>query len=95
VGLYDSVICEVPLPDGVVGEMQTKDMDCELARYTITGDGRLMVRRWDVGVPADIDVGFHGIFHFHCLDGGTNVMHVYSAKFTDGVLVGITVALEG
>lgn len=42
-GLFDYVRCEVPLPDGFEGELQTKDfyLPCML-RHVITKDGRFM-----------------------------------------------------
>lgn len=44
-GMFDYVRCEVPLPDGFKGELQTKDFDCPyLERYTITKGGRLTHR---------------------------------------------------
>lgn len=44
-GLYDYVRCEVPLPDGFTGELQTKDFDdAYMETYTITKDGRLTQR---------------------------------------------------
>lgn len=44
-GLFDYVRCQVPLPDGFDGELQTKDFDCPyLETYTITNDGRLLER---------------------------------------------------
>lgn len=44
-GLFDYVRCNVPLPDGFDGELQTKDFDdAYLETYTITKDGRLMQR---------------------------------------------------
>lgn len=44
-GLFDYVRCEVPLPDGFDGELQTKDFDdAYMERYTITKDGRLTLR---------------------------------------------------
>src|SRR4051794_29995094 len=43
-GMYDSIRCEQPLPDGWQPDepMQTKDLDCELLEYVITMDGRLL-----------------------------------------------------
>jgi hypothetical protein len=44
-GMFDYVRCDVPLPDGFEGELQTKDFDCPYMEvYTITADGRLMER---------------------------------------------------
>jgi hypothetical protein len=44
-GLYDTVKCDVPLPDGWTGtDMQSKDLDCGMDTYRISADGRLMQR---------------------------------------------------
>lgn len=42
-GMFDWVRCEVPLPDGFEGELQTKDFDEPfLLTHVITKEGRLM-----------------------------------------------------
>ena len=42
-GLFDYVKCEVPLPDGYLGELQTKDFDEPyMMEHVITKEGRLM-----------------------------------------------------
>ncbi len=46
-GMFDNVHCEVPLPDGYVGEFQTKDFDCFLSTILIRADGRLMIEDCD------------------------------------------------
>lgn len=48
-GMFDHICCEVPLPDGFTGEMQTKDFDCALGSLLIRADGRLMIedREWE------------------------------------------------
>ena len=45
--MFDYIRCEQPLPDGWQpdGSMQTKDLDCELAKYVITKGGRLLCDR--------------------------------------------------
>lgn len=41
-GMFDDIRCEVPLPDGWEHpSFQTKSLDCEMALYRITADGRL------------------------------------------------------
>jgi hypothetical protein len=43
--MFDDLICERMMPDGFDGRgagFQTKDLDCELATYTITDAGRLV-----------------------------------------------------
>lgn len=42
-GMFDYIRCEVPLPDGFVGELQTKDFDCAMGEHVITKDGRLVL----------------------------------------------------
>jgi hypothetical protein len=45
-GMFDYIKCDVPLPDGFTGHgFQSKHFACELDKYTITADGRL-VRRY-------------------------------------------------
>jgi len=46
-GLYDYIKCEVPLPDGFQGTLQTKDLCCEMVTHTITKNGRLICERID------------------------------------------------
>ncbi|SKC08479.1 hypothetical protein [Sphingopyxis flava] len=53
-GMFDVLRCEIPLPDGFTGEMQTKDFDCTLATLLIRADGRLMIEECDwEDVPLD------------------------------------------
>lgn len=44
-GMFDNIDCEVPLPDGFIGELQTKDFGCEMITHKISKDGRLMLDR--------------------------------------------------
>lgn len=46
-GLFDRIYCEIPLPDGFTGEMQTKDFACVLHSLLIRADGRLMIEDCD------------------------------------------------
>lgn len=46
-GMFDYVHCEVPLPDGYVGEFQTKDFERLLSTILIRADGRLMIEDCD------------------------------------------------
>ena len=43
-GMFDTIYCDMPLPDGYVPKhgLQTKSFDCEMARYRITSAGRLI-----------------------------------------------------
>jgi len=103
-GLFDTVICEYPLPDGREdngGHFQTKDMDCYMGAYKITADGRLLEQesRWvdDESLPLGLrredrgwnEIPFHGFLSFYTSDDG--VWREYNAKFTDGRLVEIVV----
>jgi len=46
-GMFDHVYCEIPLPDGFTGEMQTKDFVCGLRNLLIRANGRLMIEDCD------------------------------------------------
>lgn len=46
-GMFDYVRCEVPLPDGFTGELQTKDLQCDLVTHVIREDGMLVVEKID------------------------------------------------
>lgn len=102
-GMFDNVECEVPLPDGLVGQVfQTKDFDMpSMDTYTIRADGRLIRKRnsfylpdWEQDQPPETeDVNFHGFLNFYTSSGersdGSWQWHEYKAKFTDGQLVDI------
>jgi hypothetical protein len=99
-GLFDYVRCEVPLPDGFAGELQTKDFDDPyMETYTIRADGRLIhdKPRYDIDPPGThhglIDTNFHGVLNFYGSEGTAGgedwKWHEYNAKFTDGDLVEI------
>lgn len=103
-GMFDDVICEVPLPDGWQHTtFQTKDFDEPyLNKYIIRADGRLVLKRpWEGSAPKDttyVDQNFHGTFNFYSYEGDPNDetpigdrWHEYTAKFTDGQLVSIVV----
>ena len=85
-GMFDTLQCEIPLPDGFKpedGEFQTKDLDCCLETYTLTAEGKLLG-------PDGEDKEFHGWLNFYSL-GPAKDWHEYRAKFTDGRLVQILV----
>lgn len=42
-GMFDYLRCEVPLPDGFTGELQTKDFERTMGEHVITKDGRLVL----------------------------------------------------
>ena len=48
-GMYDNIKCKYPLPDAAAQgvDFQTKDLECTLAEYEITEDGRLIEHCWD------------------------------------------------
>lgn len=57
-GMFDNVICEVPLPDGLTpntSDLQTKDLENVLGTCKIGADGRLYWRDvdsvWEEGDP--------------------------------------------
>lgn len=81
-GLFDTVHCEHPLPDGRAGlrehRFQTQSLGCTLETFVISSTGRLL--------RADgTDTGFHGVMHFHTEDSADRWLE-YEAKFTDGSL---------
>lgn len=70
-GMFDYIRCEVPLPDGFQGELQTKDLDCELLEHQITKDGRVLVAREGFGEHANVkyeDAEYHGFLSFYGLE---------------------------
>ena len=99
-GMFDEVICEVPLPDGWKHPIfQTKDFeDPYLDKYVIRADGRLIRKKpwYESDVNDDTDTNYHGLLRFYSYEGDPNDetpiddrWHEYEAKFTDGQLVGI------
>ena len=88
-GMFDYVRCEVELPDGFTGELQTKDLQCDLVTHVIREDGRLVVEQmdWRLTVKSQHVSDFHGWLNFY--GGSHGDWHEYRAKFTDGHLVKI------
>jgi hypothetical protein len=86
-GMFDRVLCELPLPDGgPAAEFQTKSLRCELTLWRITREGRL------VGQDGS-DAGYHGVMRFYT--GGTGQpWREYEAQFTEGALVGLHAAAQ-
>ena len=102
-GMFDTIICEYPLPDEWENaNFQSKDLKCELDTYVITSGGRLVLKR-DSSVT---DTNHHGFLYFYDfplgsydvrLDGAHRYstlrddarLITYEAKFTDGQLVEI------
>lgn len=99
-GMFDEVICEVPLPDGWRHPVfQTKDFEEPyLDKYIIRADGRLIRKKpwYESDIKTDTDTNYHGQLRFYSYEGDPNDeapiedrWHEYEAKFTDGKLVGI------
>lgn len=91
-GMYDTILCRRPLPDGLVAEdFQSKSLHNTLSVYEIGEDGRFReLAIGDDGEPlreASRDTDFHGVLRFHTIVG--NDLRQYEAKFTDGSLVGL------
>jgi hypothetical protein len=90
-GLFDTVHCEYSLPDPKYQdlEFQTKDLDCFLLSYTITGDGRLIrhARRGGRGPEQDVEWPIHGDIRIYTSirDGsGDHTWIEYVVRFTHG-----------
>jgi hypothetical protein len=100
-GMFDDVVCEMPLPDNKPGNrFQTKDFDEPyLEKYTITTDGRLLRddpwwKRPKGKRSAPVDMNFHGVLNFYDFNFETKEWREFNAKFTDGKLVSIEVVTE-
>lgn len=92
-GMFDTIKCEVPLPDPVPPEkawLQTKDFARTLATYTIRADGTLWTDEY--GDPTQL-TEYHGFLNFYTFEN--DVWYEYKAKFTDGKLQGIETVIEG
>jgi hypothetical protein len=88
-GMFDTMLCRLPLPDGLVAdEFQTKSLHCALSTYEIGADGRLRELAYTAqrNNPSEArrDTGFHGVLRFYTLAGKD--LRQYEAKFTDGSL---------
>jgi hypothetical protein len=96
-GIFDTIRCEMPLPDGRAmpdDGFQTKSLSCSMEHYTITADGRLIHHRRSL-LPAsgkksllperqaDIEVDFHGDIEIYgsMPDG---FVARYAVRFTHG-----------
>ena len=97
--LFDYILCEVPLPDGFTGELQTKDLGCYLLTHVITKDGRLLLEHVDridceleTRITSHRDANFHGMLRFYGSRDRENdawEWHEYNAKFVHGQLLSI------
>ena len=98
-GMFDSIFCEIPLPDGYAPNRpcQTKALDNELAIYRITPEGRLVQEETGIfkGDRPDppVDMEHHGYIVFYDIEGDASdddaMWHEYKAKFTDGQCIEI------
>jgi len=78
-GLFDTLRCKCPLPDGCTEpEFQTKSLACEMKQYLLSVAGRLLH-------PGGQDTGFHGVLRFY-IRSAAGTWHGYEAKFTGGAL---------
>jgi hypothetical protein len=89
-GMYDSIRCEQPLPDGWQPDeqMQTKDLDCELLDYVITKDGRLLCNRGHFENLPDRYLEYEEAFKFFAETANTGTRRAPELADTsfDGVL---------
>ena len=91
-GMYDRIKCELPLPDGwEPDELQTKDFDCLMEQHVITKTGRLLFYNRSEKL---VDANFHGDVNFYGINPADKKWHEYTARFTDGQLVTISVVIE-
>jgi len=101
-GMFDTLVCEYPLPDPVVqeNEFQTKSLESLMERYTITRAGRLVhhaelrERREDKSVPWGFSVELVDAWDEDTGFHGElefyayvdGVSYTYRARFGDGQL---------
>jgi hypothetical protein len=83
-GLFDTVHCDYPLPDPQHQSLdfQTKDLECFLAHFTITHDGRLVcnARRGGRGPEHNIEWPLHGDLRIYTSRDGAWIEYV--VRFT-------------
>lgn len=86
-GMFDTIRCEHPLPDGcTASEFQTKSLDCILETFCLTASGRLLDAQ-------GADTGLHGVLRMYTGDKAGRWWE-YEAKFTDGQLVHLVPASQ-
>jgi len=88
-GLFDTIKCEYPLPEGLHQnlEFQSKDLECLLDHYTITRDGRLVrhARQGGCGLERDVEWPYHGDIRIYISDpDDTHQLIEYVVRFTHG-----------
>lgn len=61
-GMFDYIKCEYPLPDTEAqdSDFQTKDLDCTMAQYTITREGKLIHHTTRMEVVPEEERPFYG-----------------------------------
>ena len=78
-GMFDTLRCEHPLPDGcTASEFQTKSLECLLDTFCLTLSGRFLDAH-------SVDTNLHGVLRMYTSDT-TGHWWEYEAKFTDGQL---------
>lgn len=112
-GMFDHIQCDYPLPGAekptgdfnwenkwipFSGLFQSKDLECELHKYTITKEGNLVIERyWDVGdvdpKPSPEQCYFTGWLNFYHYEGhppkDDHKEFNYRAEFFRGKLMAI------
>ena len=94
-GMFDDIICDMPLPDGYNTDrkatFQTKDLDRNLDTLRITSGGRLMLeKKLGEEEPNPRETGYTGTLNFYDIEGQVNdgeshwIWHEYRAQFQDG-----------
>lgn len=83
-GMFDYVKVDMPLPDGYMGELQSKDGPCIMCTIQITKTGQML---W----PKEFT--YEGAFHFYgweITNSGKFDLHKYVAHFVNGLTDKIT-----
>lgn len=94
-GMFDEIVCEYPLPSHLELQdavFQTKDLDCTLARNTITKDGRLRIEVWEYVYRDDPTAAFGFVLDRKnwqevYLDDYHGDLYFYGNKHTDDPLI--------
>jgi hypothetical protein len=107
-GMYDNIRCEYPLPDGYEdrGEFQSKSLDCSMATYLITKEGKLVQEHagsWGEERGPEGELNFTGSVGFYDSnlerggqdwvltgDGLPYAWREYTALFQEGKLLSLT-----
>jgi len=91
-GMFDTVLCEYPLPDARHQDLdfQTKDLECLLDTYIITREGRLVQqatnRGWGADLDHDVEWPLHGDIRIYTSvkEEDTTSWIEYVVRFTHG-----------